>query len=163
MKKTLLFFAALFITLTVSSQRAEAAGIPILYGNGPEFEQLYELPDSVVTDEGAHVNFGLGFEQFSLFYIPIWNYGTVEYALYDEANSTIYSLDEEDVAYFTEEYGLELAEKPELSFWNRIGGKLIVLAVIVVAFLVWGWRHKDDEEETTEAAKTAPAETEEVK
>lgn len=128
----------------LSSNRAEAR-MTILYGNGPEFERMYDLPDSLVSEEGNPLEFGVTFDQFSLFYVPIWNYGQTEYAVYDSKAKTIYELDEEDVAAFKEKYGWELPEKPGLSFWNRIGGKLVLLAVAAALLGIWMWKRRSEE------------------
>ncbi len=138
----------------LSSNRAEAR-MTILYGNGPEFERMYDLPDSLVSEEGNPLEFGVTFDQFSLFYVPIWNYGQTEYAVYDSKAKTIYELDEEDVAAFKEEYGWELPEKPSLSFWNRIGGKLVLLAVAAALLGIWMWkrRSEDTQEQQPETAQ----------
>lgn len=152
MKKFFLF-CALLIASAAMTQQAAARGT-ILYGNGPEFQQMYDLPDSLTSEAGNPLEFGVGFEQFSLFYVPIWNYGDTEYAVYDAETRTIYSLDEEDVEAFKQEYGWELPEKPGLSFWNRIGGKLILL--VVLAAVVAGWLMKN-RESGEDAAATADA------
>lgn len=142
MKKFFLCCALLIASTAVTEQAA--ARVSVLYGNGPEFQQMFNLPDSLKSEAGNPLEFGVGFEQFSVFYVPIWNYGTTEYAVYDATARMIYSLDEEDVLTFKEEYGWELPTKPELSFWNRLGGKLILLAVLAAAAAVWLMKHKDN-------------------
>lgn len=109
------------------------------------------------------MNFGLTFEQFSLFYVPIWNYGEVEYALYDDANQTIYSLEEEDVAFLKDEYGWELDENPSLSLWNRFGGKLILLVVILLVVVGWIWKNKENKGETANGETSGSTAVEDAK
>lgn len=133
------------------------ARVTILYGNGPEFEQMYDLPDSLTSEAGNPLQFGVAFDQFSLFYVPIWNYGETEYAVYDSEAKTIYTLDEEDLAAFKEEYDWKLPEKPGLSFWNRIGGKLVVLAVLAALLGVWMWKSAGDEETEEQQPEAAQA------
>lgn len=152
MKKIYFILCALFLMGAASINRAEAKGIPILYGNGPEFQKLYDLPDSLVSEEGNPLEFGITFEQFSLFYVPIWNYGEKEWAVFDAKEGkagTIYTLDEENLADFSEEFGWDLSEMPAISFWNAVGGKLVLLVVIgaICGFLLW----KKAQEEKQEA------------
>lgn len=134
----------------LSGNRAEAASIPIFYGCGPEFERVYDVPTSLLSEEGNPLKFGVSFKQFSLFHVPIWNYGQTEYAVYDSKAKTIYELDEADVAALKEEYGWELPEKPGLSFWNRIGGKLVLLGVVAAWFGIAMWKGKRRSGETQE-------------
>lgn len=144
MKKVLLF-CVLGLMFSLSSLSVSARAT-IIYGNGPEFQELTVLPDSVKMD-GHHVNYGIAFEQFALFYIPIWNYGEPEFAVYADGNSTIYSLEHEDLEYLQQEYGVAIDEASlKLSFWNRFGGKLVVLGVLVIALLGYLWTRRGDEE-----------------
>lgn len=163
MKKFYLAISAAFVlALALLAAPAEARRATILYGNGPEFQKMYDLPDSVTLDNGHTLQFGIAFEQFSLFYVPIWNYGTTEYAVYDAADRTIYTLDAEDIADFQAEYGWELPKTPKLSFWNRIGGKLVALLVIgaLVCFGLWKQQQTEAADADGEAATTGSSDTE---
>ncbi|MDE5944014.1 MAG: hypothetical protein K2G93_00290 [Rikenella sp.] len=139
MKKIYFFLCALFLMGAASVGQASAKRITILYGNGPEFQKMYNLPDSLTSEEGNPLEFGITFEQFSLFYVPIWNYGEKEWAVYDAKARTIYTLDEETLAEFGDDYGWDVAKMPALSFWNAIGGKLVLLLVLgaIGGFLLW--------------------------
>lgn len=145
MKKYLLSLVVI-ISLSLLSIQQSHAGLPILYGNGLEFEQLSTLPDSV-TVEGNHVNFGLSFDQFALFYIPIWNYGDVEYAVYAEGNNTVYPLEEDELEYLLEEYNLTVEDDPQLSFWNRVGGKLTLIGALLAILVFTLYRRAKNEAE----------------
>lgn len=157
MKLTKLFIAVICV-FAMSTLKANAKMV-ILYGNGPEFELLTELPDSVTSEDGNHLNFGITFEQFSVFGVPIWNYGECTYALYDKANETIYSIDEETIAYLKETYNLTIEEEPKPGFWNRFGGKILVL-IIIVGALVFLWKKHENDEEESQQQETAKADSE---
>ena len=161
MKKIYLTLCAAFVlALGLLTESAEARRATILYGHGPEFQKMYDLPDSVTLDNGHTLQFGVGFEQFSLFYVPIWNYGERQYAVYDAADKTIYTLDDEDIDGFATEYGWDLPKDPKLSFWNRIGGKLILLLVIAAIGGYYWWKQNQDDT-TEEPVPASTADTEE--
>lgn len=156
MRKSM-FVLVMSLVVAMCSVQDGQARARITYGNGPEFQELQVLPDSVEID-GCHVNYGVTFEQFSLFTVPIWNYGTVEYALFAEDNNTIYSMDDEDLAYLVEEYKVPvgLTTLGQLSFWNKIGGKLVVLAVLLIfGAIYWFTKHNRDQKEEQDSEQQA--------
>ena len=131
MKKFTLILLLVALCTVSSMSNAQAARVPIMYVSGPEFEEIGPLPDSILSDDDNKMFFGLEFEQFSIFYVPLWNTGEVKYALYDEVAQTIYSYEHADVKVIAEEFGFTIEETPTLSFWNRIGGKLVALIIIL--------------------------------
>jgi hypothetical protein len=136
------------------------AGIPVFYSNGHKFVPQHTLPDSVKID-GHHVNFGVSFDQFEIMWIPMWNYGATEYALISDDKENAYILDEEDLAYLQEEYGIDTEKNPAIPFWDRIGGK-IIWGVVIILFCIWSFRKKgkgdDEEEEGYESDNNSPTE-----
>ncbi len=121
--------------ILVSTTSASAKGIPIVYSNGPKCTMTTQLPDSVEID-GTHVNFGVKFDQFSIFWVPMWNYGTTEYVLLNDKKDTYYDLDKDDLAYLKETYQIETDKDPSIPFWDKIGGKFIWGGVLL--FVIWG-------------------------
>ncbi len=141
MKKTLLSLALLAVCLFVANS---VSAIPIFYSNGMKFKTLHELPDSVEVN-GQHVDFGVSFDQFSIMWIPMWNYGELNYAV--ASDDTVYGLDEEELTYLQEAYGIDTEKAPQIPFWDRIGGKIIwgALALLIIWGIIPG--KKDEEEE----------------
>ncbi|NDV60432.1 hypothetical protein [Bacteroides sp. 519] len=135
--KKVLFLVICFICIS-----ATASAIPILYSNGLKFETKEQLPDSVIINNG-HVNFGVSFKQFSIFWVPLWNYGETEYVLVTDDEKNAYELDTDELAYIKETYNIDTDKAPEISFWNKMGGKLIV--IVLILFLIWGSRSKKEE------------------
>ena len=150
MKELSLFLLLSTICIIASISGAHAARIPVFYGNGLEFEELQQLPDSVVSDAGNKITFGLSFEQFSIFSVPLWNYGVIEYAVYEDAIETIYYIDNETAQEFADKYQFTLSEEPTLSFWNKIGGKLIGGALIIILIYFYTRRSKASDKEDSE-------------
>jgi hypothetical protein len=149
--KNVVLTLGLFISFVFCATTVSAKGV-IIYSTGPHFETVQELPADE-TVEGKHVNFGIAYDQFSIFWIPIWNYGTTEYVLVCDDGDSAYSLSEENLEYISEKYGIDTKSAPSISFWNRIGGKLIWIAVIL--FIIWGLvgKKKKEPEEPVNAAE----------
>ena len=148
MKKFL--FAFLLLVGTSATSTTLAAGIPIFYSNGTDFAVLEKLPEEAFENYGETLSFGVAYEQFSLMWIPMWNYGDTEYVLISEDGETGYQLDDEHLAFLKEEYGIDTDARPasKIPFWDKLGGKLIWIAVIL--FLLWGGIGKKKEEGVVE-------------
>jgi hypothetical protein len=147
MKNVLLTFCFL-VVFVFSAETVSARGV-IVYSTGPHFETKQKLPVEETID-GKHVNFGVAYDQFSIFWIPIWNYGETEYALITDDGENAYSMDQESLQYLKEQYDIDTNSTPSISFWNKIGGKLIWIAVILL--IIWGsvGNKKEKEEEPAE-------------
>ena len=118
------------------------AKIPIFYGDGDEITKVLSLPSSeeftVTAADGKlyHADLGILRKQFSLFYIPVWNYGRMRYVLYTdtkvgEYDWTYYDLSRDDIAYLQSRFS-GIPDKPKLPFWDAIGGKLVLLSIVFV-------------------------------
>ena len=148
------FTLLLFVTAIcmVSSISTAQAGIPIFYSTGANYEEQVQLPDSITSDAGNKMSFGVTFDQFSIFYVPIWNSGEIQYALIEDAADTYYILTSEEAQSFAEEFGFTIDDEPSLSLWNRFGGKVIILLLIAAGLYSKFFMKSDDEEETEEVA-----------
>jgi len=136
---TLALFGALFLTANTAS----AGGVPIiLYSSGEKIEVVKQLPDDALID-GQHVNLGVMYDQFSIFWIPMWNYGEKKFVLVNNKKDTYYEFTEEDVEILKNEFNVIVPEKPTIGFWNRIGGKLVWGAIILIVIFVWLATRKD--------------------
>ena len=142
MKKTILtislFIAIFFSAISVSAN-------VIIYSNGEKVEVVKELPEDAVLD-GEHVNLGVMYNQFSIFWIPMWNYGETKYVLLNDAKDTYYDLDAEDLEMLRSEFNIKISDKPSIGFWNKIGGKIIWILVIALVIFVYWVTRKDNED-----------------
>lgn len=129
--KRLLFIMLILFSIG-SVQKIEAKGV-IFYGLGETISTTQTLPEEVILD-GQHVNIGVHYEQFSLFWIPIWNYGDVTNVLVNDKEDTYWDIDEEDIEHLKTEFDVEVGEA-EIPFWTKVGGKPIV--VLLVLFLIF--------------------------
>lgn len=130
------------IFLLIACPVVVQAKIPIIYGDGDEITKVLSLPSSeeftVQADNGQlyHADLGILRKQFSLFYIPVWNYGRMRYVLYTdtkvgEFDMTYVDLSRDDIAYLQSRFS-GIPDKPELPFWDAIGGKLVLCCIIFV-------------------------------
>ncbi|MCL2247037.1 MAG: hypothetical protein FWC10_08010 [Lentimicrobiaceae bacterium] len=144
MKKVILTLT-LFVVLCFTANNASAKGI-IFYSNGEKAEIATKLPDhAIINDE--HVNIGVMYKQFSIFWVPIWNYGETKHVLINDKKDTYYDLDDETIEILKEDFNVELPQKASIGFWNKIGGKLIWCLVIAVAIAGYWITRKDDTQE----------------
>ncbi len=153
MKKFLTLSALLTIFMLFQSQTVHARRGAIVYGTGPTTQSLYKFaePVEVEGDSQTYTDFGIVFEQFSILGVPIWNYGETTYALYSESATTIdyAEITNEDLKEVLVDFEIpgEFSAEPSLSFWNKIGGKLVVLAVFGALVAFYALRGGKDEDE----------------
>lgn len=127
MKKIIAIIFVLFTLCTV--QEIQAKGV-VVYHNGPKFEVQKELPAEVII-EGKHVNIGIAYDQFGIFWLPVWNYGKNEYALVSDDKEYAWTLTSEELESIKKEYNIELAEDPSPSLWNKIGLKPLIILILI--------------------------------
>lgn len=142
MKKLILFIFMLFCLGAMQS--VDAKGV-IVYSTGPNIETVERLPDTAKFEDGTHFNLGIMYDQFGLFWMPVWNYSEAEYVLISDDGKIYYELDESALAEVSKEFNLEIKDKPSPSLWNKIGLKPVL--VILVAAIIWGYlpgRKKDE-------------------
>ncbi len=143
MKKVILTFA-LFCALFSTTNTASAKGF-IIYSNGEKIEVAKKLPDdAVINDE--HVNLGVMYKQFAIFWIPMWNYGETKYVFLNDNEDTYYDLEKEDIETLKTEFDVDVPQNPSIGFWNKIGGKLIWGALILAA-IFFGLKYRKDNDE----------------
>jgi len=129
-------FTVLFVLFALgASQKIEAKGV-IVYHDGPTFKTIKELPQDQ-TIEGKHVNLGIAFEQFGLFWLPLWNYGDVKYALVTDNEEEAWEIDEETLAELKSEFNLDIADTPSIPFWHKVGLKPVVILLLIL--IIWGY------------------------
>lgn len=147
MKKILFLLFALFTF--GATQTIEAKGV-IIYHNGPQVSQVAELPEEANIDE-THVNLGVMYDQFGLFWLPVWNYGNPQYVLINDSKDTYWDIDDEFVQQLKDEYTLEIPQKAEIPLFQKIGLKPII--ILVILYFVWGAIKPKRKEEDTETAE----------
>ena len=150
MKKNLAFLFLISIFF-FASQKANA-GIPIIWSTGECLSTVEKLP-SDYTIENRHVNLAIIHDQFSLFWIPMWNYGDMKYVMSTDDEKTYYALEDGELEIIEAEYNVKVSESPSLSIWKKTGGKPLIL--LLIGWIIWSYIPKKKEEElVTEVAPT---------
>ncbi len=124
---------------------------------GEAISKVADFPDEETYQIGDGSNFDAGciYKQTSILFIPVWNYdvkwcGYVE----DAAGEVGYvELTKEELDVFAEAAGVTLPAEPTIGFWDKIGGKLVFL-LVVVAFIAYSILSPDEDEEEEVAAAT---------
>ena len=135
MSRKFIFFIVVFLgffSLNSSAQYGAHVIKVVDLPNTPEY------CDSTPYGSPKYLDLGIAHEQIRLI-IPLWNYGEPRYVLYREDPGGVIDyytqdLDKEKIAYFHEMYGIPLT--PEIPFWDKWGGKLVLILLIVLYF-VW--------------------------
>lgn len=138
MKQYILLMALFLCAITIEARGA------IVYSAGEEIEEVMDLPHTnefmIQASDGNlyYSKVGIMHKQFSLFWIPLINYGEEKYVLYVDQkigkyDYTYSELSDEDIMFLHDRFGL--SEIPSLSFWDAWGGKLLFLVII---FLLGG-------------------------
>lgn len=146
MKKILLL--SLF-TLFLTSYSFARAKIPVCMPC-EKLAEVKDLPnDESLLESGSYLNFGYLYEEYGVVWIPAWN-TKGRYVLINEAKDSYYDLTDEQLTAYAEAYDIDLSANP-LSFWNKIGAKIIYL--ILIGLIIFSYMGKDsDEDEVTESS-----------
>ena len=135
----------------------------LFFSWGSEIYTVKELPEDymIQTNEYGkiHANLGVAYKEFSLFWIPFWNWDVVDYILppdnymtLDKGKYVFYNIDAEELRRIQQLVG-DLPETPKLSFWRSYGGKLVFLPFILL-FLYGLFAPSTNSEETEKNNET---------
>lgn len=120
------------IVISMSSLKAT----PIFFSfGGEEIIKISDFPDNenFKNIEGKYYDAGIKYKQVTIFFIPLWNYDE-EWCLvlgdgyYIESNKR--ELDA--LATLAE---ITLPEEIELPFWDKFGGKILLLSLVFIYIL----------------------------
>lgn len=133
-KKVFLFTALTFFTMNMVTAKAK---IPVCLPC-ETIETTLELPtDSEIQKiVGQKVNLAYLNTEYGALTMSIWNENG-RFVLADISNNTYFEIDDQIATILKEEHNFDVktAESP-LSFWKKIGGKLVF--ILVIALIIWG-------------------------
>ncbi|WP_052308569.1 hypothetical protein [Solitalea canadensis] len=134
MKNILLTAIIAFFTINIVSAKAK---IPVCIPC-ETIQPIQELPiDSEIQKlAGQKVNLSYINNEYGILWMSIWNTNG-RYVLSDISNNTYFEIDTQAAKILKEKHSfdVETANDP-LSFWKKIGGKLVFSIIIVL--LIWG-------------------------
>ncbi len=147
--KTRFIIVFLLLISAMNVKATEMLDIPILWDLGDDIIHVMDLPDteeySYTDDDGEkhYVDLGIKHGQFSLFLLPLINYGDKEYVFYSDngffSSDTYISMPSEALSSLKQTYNL--SDEPELPFWDAWGGKIVMILIILV--FVYGVKLSD--------------------
>jgi hypothetical protein len=145
MKKLVLLVMVILTTFSIEDASAarrfrRGRNQTPIFKTGMKLEVTHKLSEDYVFEGGEHLNLGVMYDQFSFCGIPVWNYGETKWAyVNDAANTYDENVTDEELTALRES-GLDIPKTPSISFWNRIGGKLVVIAGVFIG--IFGWKVK---------------------
>ena len=134
MKKIILTAMITFGTINMVSAKLK---IPVCFPC-ETLETVQELPtDSEIQKLiGQKVNLSYINKEYGILWMSAWNTNG-RYVLSNNSNNTYFEIDDEIAQILKEKYNFDIATaKNPLSFWKKIGGKIVILGVILL--LSWG-------------------------
>lgn len=155
-----LFRTSLFITLfSLLFTFQASAKMPIFFQTGAEhIYKVEELPDTEYfqLEDGTYMDLGVFSKQFTIFFIPLWNYD-VKWCGYEASEEYLIELTRDQLDDIAKEAGITIADSPSLPFWPSIGGKLLFLVIIggFIGFSVMASK-EGEEEAVDEEGKVVP-------
>lgn len=144
-----IIITAIISLLTMSALSAKAK-IPLCFPC-ENIQPIQELPtDSEIQKMvGQKVNLSYIHNEYGAVWIPVWNTDG-RYVLSDISNTTYLEIDGELATILKEKHNFNIEEaKDPLTFWQKIGGKIVLVLVVLLA--IWGSMpsKKDDVTPTT--------------
>jgi hypothetical protein len=143
-KILLLAIVTVFTTTTLSAK----VKIPVCF----PCETIEKTMDLTKDEElkkmaGNEVNLAYLNNEYGLFWTSVWNTNG-RYVLSNTSNTMYWEIDETVANYLKDRHNFDIktAENP-LSFWKKIGGKL--LFILIIGLLVWGNIGSEKDEEVT--------------
>ncbi|MCH2034513.1 MAG: hypothetical protein MK202_13465 [Tenacibaculum sp.] len=156
MKKIVLLIT--FTVLFANEAFAKRGRIPVCIPC-EKLELVKDLPNDENLKEGSdYLNLGYLYEEYGAVWVPAWN-TQGKYVLINEDKTVYYEITDAQLAELKSTYSLELATHP-LSFWSKIGGKLVFL--VVIGLIIWGKISPDKDEDEDEQKEVTEKKTAEV-
>lgn len=136
-----------FILFGISNSYARKR---IPFGKKEVITVAAELPDNenYVPEEGSNVYLDLAtlHEEFNVaWFLPLWITKEPKLVLYDAKGEIYYDLPDDVLNSILEENKIKKEDVLKVPFYNKYGGKLIL--IVILGFIVWSYIKKDKEEE----------------
>lgn len=130
----------------LSPSRVDAR--PVLFSLGGETtHKVADFPDTEefqTADGWYFVDAGIVYKQITVFFLPLWNYD-VRWAGHIPNSSRYVDLTRSELEELATRANIALPQDPELPLWDRIGGKLVLVLLLVALGLYRSRYGRDDE------------------
>ena len=151
----------LTIAITLAPGRAEAKFVLFGWG-GEKIIQVMQLPDVPAFQNGSgdqarYIDVGYRYKQFTVFFIPLWNYDG-KWCGYIGSDEQYLDFSEKELREMTIEAGLSFPEGSPIGFWDRFGGKFLVLLIPVLLMIIGNFVPDKKENEELEPEAQTPSE-----
>ena len=124
----------------------------IFFGWGDEkIIKVMDLPDNedLLAQDGDYVDLGYRYQLVTIFFVPVWNYNGnwCGYIGKDDIYIPMTKEEWSDVFYA---YGLTFPDNPNIPFWDKIGGKLLIGALLLLYIYYKNFDKKEEDEQDIE-------------
>ena len=137
---------AIIMIIACYAQPIEAkSSFPVFFSWGEEtIVKIADFPDTpdFQTKDENYFDAGVIYKQITIFFLPLWNYD-VRWTGYIDSDYYV-ELSPEEMQDFAVVAEVSLSQAPALPFWDRYGGKLILLVLLAVLLLVAVASKSDD-------------------
>lgn len=109
---------------------------PVFFSFGDEkIIKVADLPNTkeYFMENGQFLDAGYVYKQVSIFFVPVWNYDG-KWAGYVGSDELYLPLTKAELDAIVAEANVTLPDTPPLSFWETVGGKLVVGLIFLVIF-----------------------------
>src|SRR5688500_11190031 len=133
-KVKLIISTSIFVVLMSVSINAA----PVFFSFGDEkIIKVADLPNTkeYFMENGQFLDAGYVYKQVSIFFIPVWNYSG-KWAGYVGSDELYLPLTKAELDEMCAAANVALPDAPPLSFWETVGGKLLV-GFIFLLYLAW--------------------------
>jgi hypothetical protein len=116
-----------------------------------------DLPDSAQfysEEYKGYMDIGYKYSQVWVFWVPLWN-KTGEYCLTIKGQDVYFEYTKEEIEELAKMYNIKLPENP-IPFWDKIGGKLLIILLLAAAVWYFKFYDKPKKEETESETASTP-------
>jgi hypothetical protein len=100
-------------------------------------EKVQELPTDSEIHKMAGTSVSVAYlnNEYGALWIPVWN-AKGRYVLTDITKTLYYEIDAETAKILKEKHNFDINQDSPLSFWKKVGGKIII--GLLIGLLIWG-------------------------
>lgn len=131
-----------FLFVFIIGKNVNSAPIFFSWG-GENIVKVVDFPDNenFLSSDNRYFDAGYRYKQVSIFFIPVWNYD-LNWCGYI-SDKYYLDLSKNQLGEYANLAQVALPDEPELDFWNKFGGKLLFLSVVIIYIMYSVYFKKD--------------------